>query len=394
MTVPARRRVLWTVAAALFANSLALLGLTPLYPVVARDLWLGPDSFSIYFAIQGAINVILQIPVGVVADRVGRRLVMTIGLLFMIAGQLARWHSSNAIEFGIGQVFIGLCGPCVVASAFAAVADAFETSGRAEAIGVIQAAVNLGIGAGFVLAGLLSQSAGWRGYSLIAATLPILLLPLAARMPEPPHRQEAGSLGASMWSAIRFLTIPPATGMAIVAALTAGAYTGATYLLPFIAHANGVSEGTTGLLLLPVLFGSIASGWLAGKWADRVGVRTPALTAIGATIVALIAFGVFGFGTTAVVACYLVIGAGVSATIALAVVLVADLANHRGIGTGAALGGMRVGQGLGPTLGPSIAGLLLVRTGSSIAYFALAGGVTIAGGLVYITSANRLDRAT
>jgi MFS family permease len=69
---------------------LALLGLTPLYPTVAHDLALGPDAFSIYFAIQGGVNLLLQIPVGVIADRVGRRPVMGLGLVFMVAGQLLR----------------------------------------------------------------------------------------------------------------------------------------------------------------------------------------------------------------------------------------------------------------------------------------------------------------
>jgi len=195
MTDQSRRRVMLTAAATLFANFVALLGLTPLYPVVARDLGLGPDGFGLYLAIPGALNVGLQIPIGVVADRVGRRPVMMIGLAFMLGGQVLRSQATNGVIFGLGQVLTGLCGPFIVAAAYAVVADAYRLHGRAQALGALQVAINLGQGVGFLLAGAFSPLIGWRGYSLAVATLPLLLLPLIARMPEP---TVSGAISASL----------------------------------------------------------------------------------------------------------------------------------------------------------------------------------------------------
>lgn len=93
---------------AVFANFAALLGLTPLYPDVARDLKLGPDAFSAFFLVQGVINVILQLPVGVLADRIGRRPVLTLGMVFMGLAQLSAWQAHDASLFAASRVFTGL----------------------------------------------------------------------------------------------------------------------------------------------------------------------------------------------------------------------------------------------------------------------------------------------
>lgn len=387
MTTAARRRVMVTVAASLFANFLALLGLTPLYADVSRDLGLGPDTFGIYFAIQGAINVILQLPVGVIADRIGRRPVMTLGLVFMAVGQILRWRAGDPFAFGAGQIFIGFCSPFVVAAGYAAVADAYQSSGRAQALGTLQVAIYFGQGAGFLLAGLLAPSIGWRGYSLCAAVLPVMLLPLTGTLPEAPRMGQPGSLRLGLLTALRFLVKPAAAALAVVAALNLGVGVGATYLLPFIAHQQHIGEAATGLLLIPYLAGATVGAPLGGRWADRIGTRTPAMTSVAVTVVACLAFAAFGFSPISTAVCFLLIGAGTGSTLGLAAATVVELGKRRGQGTGAALGGMRIGQGLGPALAPAAAGLIYVHWGTSAAYLTLAGAVAIAGALVYASSA-------
>src|SRR5438045_1739819 len=130
-----RRRVLATAAACVFLNFLAFSGLTPLFPEVAHDLGLGVDTLGLYFAVSAAVSVALQISVGVVADRVGRRPVLVTGLLFMAAGQALRWQATTPLIFGAGQLAIGACSPLIVAAGFAAVADAYARAGRAQGAG-------------------------------------------------------------------------------------------------------------------------------------------------------------------------------------------------------------------------------------------------------------------
>ncbi|MEP7105172.1 MAG: MFS transporter, partial [Chloroflexota bacterium] len=138
-----RRRVLVTASACVFLNFLAFAGLTPLFPEVAHDLGLGVDSLGLYFGVSAGVAALLQIPVGVVADRFGRKPVLAVGLLFMTAGQLLRWQATTPLIFGAGQLAIGACSPLIVAAGFAAVADAYAKAGRAQAMGIYSAAISL-----------------------------------------------------------------------------------------------------------------------------------------------------------------------------------------------------------------------------------------------------------
>ncbi len=352
-----RRRVLATASGCVFLNFLAFAGLTPLFPEVAHDLGLGIDSLGLYFTISAGVAAVLQIPVGVFADRFGRRPALFLGLVFMVAGQALRWQAHTPLIFGLGQLAIGACSPLIVAAGYAAVADAYAKAGRAEAMGIVSAALSLGQITGFLTAGLAGQFVGWRGYSLGVAVLPFLLMVPALTMPEPERAAQRASLGRSMLRAVRFLLEPQAAGLAVVAALALGAGFSAGYVLPFVARQFGYGESATSLLLVPYVVGSIVGSPLVGRWADRTGVPRLLAACLRIGGLALAAFGLLPFGLPVEIPCYLLIGGGTGAALSLASTAIVAQAGRRGAGSGAALGGLRVGQQMGPAFGPALAGL-------------------------------------
>jgi MFS transporter, FSR family, fosmidomycin resistance protein len=376
-----RRRIALTANAAVFVNFLAYLGLTPIYAQVAQDLGVGAAGFGQFFLIQGLISVVLQVPVGVLADRYGRRPIMLIGLGFMLAGQLLRWQAYNGWIFLAAQIAIGLCGPFIVSASYALIADVYQQR-RARALGVLQASINVGQGTGFLLAGLLAPWLGWRGFSLCVAVLPVLLLPLTATQPDFKVAAQGRSIGRSILAALRFLAIPAATALAIVAALNLGVGSGATYLLPFLEQSHHATATVTSLLLIPYLLASIVGGPVAGAWADRAGARIPAVACAGGAIVGLVGLAFLSGLIPAVAFCVALIGAAVSGLLTLVAVSVVELSGRHGTGTGAALGGIRIGQGLGPTLAPAVVGFIFDSGGPGPAFLALAGGMAVATVLV------------
>ncbi|HEX6547515.1 MAG TPA: MFS transporter [Candidatus Dormibacteraeota bacterium] len=388
MTPSDRRRVLATAGTVVFMNFAAVLGLVPLFPSVARDLGLGPDSLGVYLLLGSLANSLLQLPGGVLADRFGRRRVLIAGLVLMCAGQLLRWQAPTAAIFGAGQVVLGVCSVLSVSPSYAVVADAY-TTGRAQAMGVIQIAVNTGQVAGYLVAGAVAPFLGWRGYALGTALLPLLLIPLVATMPEVRHPPSGRSLGGEVVAALRFLLWPPSAAIAVAAATALGSGFGASYLLPFLAHAHGISAGWTSVLLVPYVVGSVVGAPLAGRWADRAGLRLPLTVSFSAAAVAILAFGLAGFSPLAVVLCFGVIGAGTSSSVAMCATTIVELAGRTGTGSGAALGGLRVGQALGPALAPAGVGFLLVREGSLAAYAALALTCLVGIALARIATAPR-----
>ncbi|HEX6350427.1 MAG TPA: MFS transporter [Candidatus Dormibacteraeota bacterium] len=372
MTPGDRRRVLVTSSACVFLNFLAFAGLTPLFPEVAHDLGLGVDSLGLFFALSAAVAAVLQIPVGVFADRWGRRPALVLGLLFMVAGQALRWQARTPLIFGAGQLAIGCCSPLIVAAGYAAVADAYSRAGRAEAFGIVSAAISLGQITGFLVAGVAGQFVGWRGYSLGVAVLPFFLLLPALTMPEPRRAAQPASLGQSMLRAVRFLLQPEAAGLAMVAALALGAGFSAGYVLPFVARQFGYGESATSLLLVPYVVGSIIGSPLVGRWADRSGLPWLLAACLLVGAVALAAFGLLPFGLPVEVVCYLEIGGGAGAALSLASTAIVAQAARWGTGSGAALGGLRVGQQMGPAFGPALAGLAFAHGGRLPAFLLLA----------------------
>jgi predicted MFS family arabinose efflux permease len=382
-----RRRIVLTANAAVFVNFLSYLGLTPLYPQVAHDLNVGAAGFGSYFLVQGLVSVALQLPVGVLADRYGRRPIMLIGLLFMLAGQLLRWQAYQGWIFLVSQIAIGLCGPFIVSASYALIADVY-THGRARALGLLQGSINVGQGTGFLLAGLLAPWLGWRGYSLCVAVLPLLLIPLTLRQPPIRSQGPTRSIGRSMLVAFRFLAVPAAAMLAIVAALNLGVGSGATYILPFLTAQHQATATVTSIVLIPFLVASIAGGPLAGTWADKAGIRLPALACIGCAMVGLLGMAFLDYSLFASAACMALIGGAVSGMLTLAAELVVNLAGTYRTGSGAALGGMRIGQGLGPTLAPALVGFVFDSAGPTSAYLAMAVGMVAAGALVLAATRN------
>lgn len=387
-----RRRIALTANAAVFVNFLSYLGLTPLYAQVAHDLGVGAAGFGEFFIVQGLVSVALQVPVGVLADRYGRRPIMLIGLLFMLAGQLLRWQACQGWTFLAGQVAIGLCGPFIVSASYALIADVY-THGRARALGLLQASINVGQGTGFLLAGLLAPWLGWRGYSLCVAVLPVLLIPLTATQPDLKPGAATRSIGRSMLAALRFLAVPAATSLAIVAALNLGVGSGATFLLPFLSASHHASPTVTSLLLIPFLVASVIGGPVSGAWADRAGVRTPALAFIGVMVAGLAGLALLAYAIPTVAVCIAAIGGAVSGLLTLTAESIVDLASRHGTGMGAALGGIRIGQGLGPALAPAVLGFLYDNSGATIAFLAMAAAMVVAAALVISATTSR-PRAT
>ena len=366
-------------------NFLAVFALTPLFPEVARDLHLGPDGFGALFLLQTGISLVLQLPAGLLADSVDRRKLIAFGLACMTTGQLLRWQAQDWTVFGLGQVFIGLSTPFIVGSTFALVASAYPSARRVKAFGILQLAANLGQGLGLLAAGLLSPMIGWRGFSLSAAVLPVLLIPLALRISEPTDASALES-GTGLKGALRLFFASEVLIVTAAAALLMFTWTSAVYLEPFVARAQGIAAVTISLLLGCNLLGSALGGVLAGRWADRVGTRIPGFVFCSAGAIGLLSLPLFGFLPLLAATVNLGIGAAVSAGIALGTSAVADHAAARGQGTGAAIAVMRTGQTLGSAVGPILIGVTLVHLGAGLSFVMMGATLAVAGALLAVDS--------
>jgi predicted MFS family arabinose efflux permease len=344
----ARRRVLWTCVLSTFTAYLCLLFLNPIYPDVARDLHLRADTLSLLLAIAPGLAVAMNLPVGIMADRLGRRPLLVGGGILLIVSQLLLWAAFNPFPFAVSRIALGLAIPFVASAAYAAVADAHAAGGRIQALGMVTASVNLGQAGGYVATALLAERLGWHLLALGLVVTPLAMLLFAVRMPEPPAASEQESLGAAVRDALRFLGRPANAASALVATAVNGAGVSATFLLPFATRSQGLSTTATALLLLVYLAAAVLAAPTTGRLADRGSPRVLLGLCLGLAATSLLAFAVAGPRVAVILPVYAVLGGTVAAAAALNTSLVVQAARKSGTGTGAALGGLRLGQVLGP----------------------------------------------
>jgi predicted MFS family arabinose efflux permease len=376
---PQRTRVLAVAVLGTIVNLTCFLGLTPLYPQVAQDLGLDAAGLGILIGMPVVVSAAFQLPTGVAVDALGARAFMLGGLLLVSASQLLRWLSTDVDVFAAGQVALGLSLPLFSSAALTAVANVYVGSRRGQALGFVFSAVNLGQITGYLLVGFLAQFMTWRSISLALASLPLFLIPMTIWMPDSVRLQTPRSRLQRVTDAIVFLSGGNVAGLALIQLLAIGSASAATYLLPFALHRKGVATGLIGLLLLPYLVGALVAAPLAGRIAARVGNLWPLSLGLVLGLGGAAGLAAFGAASLAVAPCFFVMGicSGiVMAVIPNEVVSIAERSGKTGLGS--ALGGLRLAYGIGPAIGPPLAGAVFINRSLEDAYLTIAVVLSVA----------------
>ncbi|HEY8586503.1 MAG TPA: MFS transporter [Rhodanobacter sp.] len=158
--------------------SLRLFGLfliMPVFSLYAKGMP-GATGFMIGLAlgIYGIGQVLLQIPLGVLSDRIGRKPAITLGLLLFAAGGLIAAMSDTLTGIVIGRAVQGM--GAVAGAGIALAADLTSAENRSKAMGIIGVSIGLAFLLALILGPPLETIAGLSG--LFAATSILALISL------------------------------------------------------------------------------------------------------------------------------------------------------------------------------------------------------------------------
>lgn len=238
-----------------FVNGVAESSLVPLLPSVRDDLGLASVQVGLLLTTTTLAMLVGAMPIGYAANRFGTRVPLLLAATLMplalvgqaLAGGLAVLLAARLL-FGLSFGILWVIGPARAAA-----------GGRgAGGTGPLIAASGAGWLVGPVLAGLITDLAGWRVASVVLAVATLPLIPLVAR-----HAAARGTgeplqsprLGAALGLVRHNRAI---AGAALVSALL-GVVGGVSGLLvPLALAANGLSAGEIGLA-----FGISAAVWIA-----------------------------------------------------------------------------------------------------------------------------------
>ncbi len=313
---------------------------------------------------------------GVVVDRIGERLSLTIGLAIVTVGGLgAALCSTNLgtsyVALGIWWLVAGIGAASTNSASGRLVVGWFPPRRRGTAMGIRQTALPLGIGLAAFIVPATAEAHGLRVALLVPAVVCAVATVVVGMLvvdPPRPSRQEAegsGQLANPYRGSSRLARIHVASILLVIPQITVW-----TYLLVWLIDDRGWSTSAAGALFASTQLLGAAARIGVGWWSDRVSSRLGPMRIVAvATLATMATLGLLE-ETSLAVAIMIVATAVTVASNGLAFTAVAELGGP--FWSGRAMGVHNTGQYLVAALVPPLVGALVTGQGYAFAFAAVA----------------------
>lgn len=353
----------------------------PVLPLFARDFGVGAATIGLTLSFFALSRLILNVPLGILADRRGRRMLLVGGPLVTSVGMVGSGFSQNIEQLLAWRFVAGAGSGMYMTGAMAYLTDISTRENRARFIGANQGALLLGVSIGPALGGVLAELFGLRAPFHVVGAAALLAAAYAFwRLPETLTRTAAAPAGAApapsrteAWAPIMgmvrsrgFLAVSLVT-TSIFLTRTAGRQT----LVPLLSVERlDMFPGMLGIIFTGMSVISMLLILPSSVFADRFGRKAVIVPSGLATAVGLLLFA--GADTHLLfVTAAVVLAAGMAMAGPAPAAYVADIAPEQSRGLAMAL--FRSAGDVGFVAGPPLLGLLADHSS-----FALALGVNAA----------------
>jgi len=170
---PSERKTASSLALVFSMRMLGLFMIMPVFATYGQDLE-GYSPFWVGLAIgaYGLTQAILQIPMGWLSDKFGRKPVIYVGLAIFAIGSLVAANADSVYMVTLGRFIQGM--GAVASAILALAADSTRHEHRAKAMGTIGVSIGISFAVALVAGPVLAQSVGLSGIFYITALLAVL----------------------------------------------------------------------------------------------------------------------------------------------------------------------------------------------------------------------------
>ncbi|MBG0777725.1 MAG: MFS transporter [Desulfovibrionaceae bacterium] len=186
--VSSKSAILVALAVTQFAVPLMLSALVVALPAIGQEFQSTAPQMSLIESAYISSVAMCLLPLGRLSDMLGRARLYVRGLAAFALASLLVGLSQSTYVFILLRAVQGCAGAALLAACFALVADNFGPTERGRALGVIMAAIYLGVSMGPTVGGLLTANLGWRWIFYIGCATSLMALVLCVR--NLPFRQE------------------------------------------------------------------------------------------------------------------------------------------------------------------------------------------------------------
>ena len=243
------------------------------------------------------VTAIVQLLIGPLSDRYGRRPVILTSYIFFVAGSIVCLYAPSFELLLFGRL-IQASAITTMALSRAIIRDLFSRTKAASMIGYVTMAMAIGPMLAPVIGGLLQEYYSWRASFLLLAVIATAMLILCIFDLGETNKNKSENLMAqfrnygelirekTLWLYI----IVAASGAGVFFSFIGGAdYVGRNFL--------GLSPTKIGLYFIFVSFGYITGNYMSGRFTERVGLEKMMLLGTAVTVIGvLISIALFSAG--------------------------------------------------------------------------------------------------
>lgn len=192
---PLERRSALTLACVISLRLFGLFLIMPVFSLYAQQM---PDAtpllIGLALGVYGLGQVLLQIPLGLLSDRIGRKPAITLGLLVFAAGGLLAACSHSLLGIVVGRALQGM--GAVAGAGTALAADLTREENRSKVMGIIGVSIGVAFLLALILGPPLEAVAGLSGLFGATSLLALAALVLLWLIVPTPERQKAPASAA------------------------------------------------------------------------------------------------------------------------------------------------------------------------------------------------------
>lgn len=260
-----------------------LLGI--LLPQIKAELQLNDSLLGLLSGVAFALfYATLGVPIARLADRFGRKYVISVSLAIFSAMTALCGAAVNFLTLFLARVGVGVGEAGTTPASLSIISDLFEKERRSLAMAIFSVGANVGMLAGFIIGGYVAVHYGWRQAFLIIGGPGVIVALVILFTLREPQRGLADGLAPpaerprdSLWSSARFLLSQPAyRNIVLGLSMMLFVATGVVAWLPsFLARSHGMQADEVGRLLGLALglAGPLGTIVLGGIVADRLSRR-------------------------------------------------------------------------------------------------------------------------
>ncbi|MBA3042181.1 MAG: multidrug effflux MFS transporter [Alphaproteobacteria bacterium] len=359
----------------------------PSLPSMAKDFGVTYGTIQILISGYIAMTAVVQIAIGPLSDRFGRRPTVIGSLVILLVATLVCMVATDIYTLVVARMLQTAVVAGIVLSR-AIVRDMVPMEEAASMIGYVTMGMTIVPMIGPTLGGVLGDAFGWRANFVAIFALGVVVLSLVAADLGETNRNRSASFSAQFKAWPGLLASPQFWGYTAVVTFTSGAFFAFLGGTPFIgATLMHMSPSTLGLQFIFIAAGYMAGNFVSGRYARRYGTSNMMLAGTIAMIVGTLipaAFLLAGVGSAlAFFGPQVIVGFGNGLTLPSANAGVVSVKPHLAGSASGLSGAIAMGGGAGTSVFAS--SILTVETGAMpMLLVMLACGVLAVAAILYL----------